>query len=328
MNAHKKAVSSVLLKIFAVGFVALVFWAMILTVVQSAQNNRYLPMALAPVLTIIFLLLWKTGRALYHRIPDHLLNGAFVFLCIAAFFAMLYFSYRMRLRFGVDTWDFTRLQIDASDKAMGSGDIPLSYYAKYRNNQLLMLLLTSLFRMILWMAPNATGEVLHQWAMAVNCAAILTAVILCYCAVRRAYGTHFAFLAGLFLLFYTPLWLYTPIYYTDTMGLPLIVLPVLLFTYLKDGKTVRNIVLFCVMGIIAAIGMKIKMSIVFIFIAVSVAVLLFHRNKARWLAVLSGVAALVLTAFLLQLAMDSALHLTKDRYDRYQFPYTDRKSVV
>ena len=95
----------------AVGFVALFFWAIILTVVQSAQNNSYLPMALAPVLTIAALLLWKKGRALYHRIPEHLLNGAFVFLCIAAFFAMLYFSHRMRLRFGVDrTLDARRVE--------------------------------------------------------------------------------------------------------------------------------------------------------------------------------------------------------------------------
>ena len=322
MKTHKTAASSVLLKMFAVGFIALVFWAIILTVVQSAQNNSYLPMALAPVLTIAALLVWKKGRALYHRIPEHLLNGAFVFLCIAAFFAMLYFSHRMRLRFGVDTWDFTKIQIDASHKAMGTGDISLSYYAKYKNNQLLLLLLTSLFRLILWMAPNASGGVLHQWAMAVNCAAILTAVILCYCAVKRAYGTHFAFLAGLFLLFYTPLWLYTPIYYTDTLGLPLIVLPVLLLTYVKDGKTVRNIVLFCIMGIVAAIGMKIKMSILFVFLAIAITVLLFHRQKTRWLAVLSGIAALVLSAFLLQLATDGALRLTKDRYDKYQLPYS------
>ena len=322
MKAHKTAIPSVLLKIFAVFFTALFFWALMLAVIQSAQNSSYLPIALAPALTVVLVLLWKKGRALYHRIPDHILVKLFALACIFAFFAMLYFSHRMRLRFGVDTWDFTRIQIDASNKATGAGGISTSYYAKYRNNQFTLLILSLLFKTIRWMDPNATGEVLHQWAMAMNCAAILTAVILTFCAVKRQQGTHFAFLSGLFLLFYTPLWLYSPIYYTDTMGLPLIVLPVLLYTFLKEGKTVRNIVIFCVMGIAVAIGMKIKMSILFVFIAIGAAVLLFDRQKIRWLFVLSGAAALVLTVFVSQLAIDRTLRLTKEQYDQYQFPYS------
>ncbi|MBR4905523.1 MAG: hypothetical protein IKZ44_01575 [Clostridia bacterium] len=321
MKTKQGTVSAVLLRIFAILFVMLFFWALMLAVVQSAQRQYYLPIALAPALTAVLLLIFKKADRIYHRIPARILVTLFAFACIVTLFGMLYFSYRMRQTFGVDTWDFTRIQIDAAKKAGGNQDINLSYYAKYKNNQFIYLLLSLLFRFVLRTAPNASGEVLNQWAIALNCAAILTAVILSFCALKRSRGTHFAFAAGTFLLLYTPLWLYSPIYYTDTLGLPFIVLPLLLYTFLKSGKTVRNIVLFCIMGIVCAIGMKIKMSIVFIFIAIGIVVLLLDRQKLRWLFVLSGTAALVLTAFALQLGIDRTMHITEEEYDKSQFPY-------
>lgn len=321
MKTKQGTVSVVLLRIFAILFVMLFFWAMMLAVVQSAQRQYYLPIALAPALTAVLLLVFKKANGLYHRIPAHILVMLFASACIVTFFGMLYFSYRMRQTFGVDTWDFTRIQIDAAEKAGGYQGVNISYYAKYKNNQFTYLLLTLLFRSVLWLAPNASGEVLNQCAMTLNCAAILMAIILVFCAIKRSRGTHFAFAAGIFLLLYTPLWLYSPIYYTDTLGLPFIVLPLLLYTFLESGKTARNVVLFCIMGVVCAIGMKIKMSIVFIFIAIGILFLLLDRQKLRWLFVLSGTAALVLIAFVLQLGIDRTMHITKEDYDRSQFPY-------
>ena len=322
MKARSAAVSTVLLRIFAVVFTAAFFWALTLAVVQSAQNDYYLPLALAPALTIVLLLLWRKVRDLYHRIPERILTIVFAICCIAAFFGMLYFSYRMWLRFGVDTWDFTRIQIDAAEKALGEGSISLPYYAKYKNNQLLLVILTLLFRIVAWFRPNVSGETLHQWAMALNCTSIMTATILCFVTVKRQYNTHFAFLAGLFLLFYAPLWQYSPIYYTDTMGLPLLVLPVFLYTFVKEGKRARNIVLYCLMGVIAAIGMKMKASNVFVYIAIAIITLLTRPARVRRAIVLTGAAALVLVALVLQFGMNKALKITPELYDRYQFPYS------
>ncbi len=322
MKARSAAVSNVLLRIYAVVFTAMFFWALTLAVVQSAQNDYYLPLALAPVLTIVILLLWQKGRDLYHRIPDRILTIVFASCSAAAFFGMLYFSYRMRLRFGVDTWDFTRIQIDAAETALGEGGILLPYYAKYKNNQLLLLILTLLFKIVVWIRPEVAPETLHQWAMALNCTSIMTTTVLSFVTVKRQHNTHFAFLAGLFLLLYTPLWLYSPIYYTDTMGLPLIVLPVFLYTFVKEGKTARNIVLYCFMGVIAAIGMKMKASNVFVYIAIAIMTLLTRPARVRRAIILTGAAALVLVAFVLQLGMNRVLQITPEIYDRYQFPYS------
>ena len=313
--------SSVLLRIFAVAFGTFACWAAALAVVQCLQNKLYLPLALAPLAIALLSILWKTGRQLYRRIPDALLTELFAILCVLSLFGMLYVSHRLRQKFGVEVWDYSRLEIDAFAKA-GGGEIKRSYYLRYPNNQLLLLILTALSKFVLWMDPKATGEAFQQCAIALNCSAILTSVILTYCVLKKTRGAHFAFLAGISLLFYLPLWLYSPIYYTDTMGLPLIVLPVLLYTYLADGKTVRNIVLFCLMGIAAAVGMKIKVSLVLVFAAIGVAVMLFERLKRKWLFVLIGTAALVLSSFLIQTGIDKTMHFTKDAYDEYRFPYS------
>ena len=322
MNKRTMTFSTVVLRIFAVCFAAAFFWTLMLAIVQSAQSNYYLPIALAPLVLLALLFVWKKCRALFHRIPGAVLTRIFLCACAVSLFLMLYLSYRMRLTYGVDTWDFSRLHIDAFRRASGESGIDYSYYAKYKNNQLLLLILSLLARIILWMAPNAGPGVFHQWAMALNCVAILSATVLCFFTVKCARGTHFAFLCGSLLLFYTPLWLYSPIYYTDTLGLPLIILPVFLYTRLKSDKPVRNILLFCLMGLIAAVGMKLKASIVFVLFAIGIATLLFDRFRGKWLSVLCGTAALILAALLLQVGIDKRLQLTSEDYDRSQFPYT------
>ena len=322
MKNRNTAVSTVLLRIFAVCFAAAFFWTLMLAIVQSAQSNYYLPIALAPPLLFALLFVWRKCRALYRRILGAVLTRVFLCACAVSLFLMLYLSYRLRLTYDVDTWDFSRLHIDAFRRASGEGAVNISYYAKYKNNQLLLLILSLLARIVLWMAPNAGPEVFHQCAMALNCAAIVSAAVLCFFTVKRARGTHFAFLCGCFLLFYTPLWLYSPIYYTDTLGLPLIVLPVFLYTHLRSDRPIRNILLFCLMGLIAAVGMKLKASIVFVFLAIGIAVLLFDRFRGKWLSVLCGTAVLILAVLLLQARIDRRLHLTSEDYDKWQFPYT------
>ena len=321
MRKRSATIPAILLKIFAVCFSAASFWMLMLAIVQSAQSGYYLPIAIAPLIVFALLIAWKKGRALYHRIPAVILTRIFLCACAVSLFAMLYLSYRLRLTYGVDTWDFSRLHIDAYRRASGE-TLNYSYYAKYKNNQLLLLILSLLARITRLFAANDGQEVFHQLSMAVNCTAILSSVVLCFFSVKRTRGVHFAFLSGLFLLFYLPLWLYSPIYYTDTMGLPLIVLPAFLYTFLKDGKTARNIVLFCLMGLIAATGMKLKASIVFAFIAIGITVLLFDRLRLKLLFVLCGTVTLVLAAFLLQRGIDKSLNLTKADYDRWQFPYS------
>ncbi len=315
-------VSSVLCKVFAAVFAALFFWVLLLAIVHSAVSDYYLPLALAPALVLLLPLLWKKGRAFYRRIPDAVLTRVFLVLCAVALVGMLYVSYRLRLTFGADTWDFARIHTDAYAAASGEGEIPLAYYVKYQNNQLLLLILSLLAKLLFWLDPHTTTGLFHQCAMALNCVSILAAVLLTFFAVKHERGAHFAFLGGLMLLFYTPLWLYTPIYYTDTMGLPLIVLPLFLYTRLRAGRTVRNIVLFALIGIVAAVGMKMKVSIVFILIAISLCTLLFDRLRGKWYLVPIGVVCLLLTSFALQAGIDKTMRLTEKDYDTYSFPYS------
>lgn len=317
-----RSASGILCKLFAVPMIALFFWAFVSALAQTALSRYDLSLALAPLLLLLFVLLWRRVRAFYRRIPGAALTRTFFIACAVSLFGMLYLSYRLRLTFGADTWDFARLHIDAYNSTVDDAAINLFYYAKYKNNQLLLLVLSLLARAVRFAAPGASSGAFHQCAMALNCVSILLSVALCFLCVKRARGAHFAFLSGMFLLFYLPLWLYTPIYYTDTMGLPLLVLPVLLYTHLQDGKLLRNILLFCLMGVFAAIGMKIKASIVFVFLAICLCTLLFDRLRGKWLPALCGVIALALTAFLLQAGIDRILRLDADDYDAYGFPYS------
>lgn len=315
-------VQTVVVKAFAAVFTVLFAWVFLMAIAHTVLSDRYLPLALAPILAALLLFVKKKLLPVYRRIPAAVLTRIFIGVSVAAWLLMLYFAYRTRLTYGVDTWDFSRVHIDAYDSAVDPEWLAPHYYLQYKNNQFLLLVLSALCRIVLLFAPSAGPLAFHAAAMAVNCTVIMASVLMSYFAARNVRGAHFAFVAGTMLLLYAPLWLYAAIYYTDTMGLWAVTLPLLLYTAVRRDAPVRNCILLAVIGIVCGVGMMIKMSIVIVGIAIGLGILLFHKFRGKWIGLLCAAVCVILTATVLQAGIDRKYGFTEKQYDAWQFPYT------
>ncbi|MBP3596594.1 MAG: hypothetical protein J6J60_04245 [Clostridia bacterium] len=111
-----------------------------------------------------------------------------------------------------------------------------------------------------------------------NIGVVDIAVIILYMYLRRVFCKKQAYFGLILCLFFTPLILYSCIYYSDTLSLPFGILLLYLYSFINDSeKNKKNLLLFLLMGIVMFIGAKIKMTVLIIYIAILID--MFFRKK-------------------------------------------------
>lgn len=108
---------------------------------------------------------------------------------------------------------------------------------------------------------------------------ILFMVLYCY----QRWGKEKAYFSLLLSFFFFPLYLYLPIFYSDTMSVMFGPLLLFLSTLFKDDQQRKNILLLVVISIVLFIGMKIKMTIFFFFFSF-LAIFIIQKKYKRCFA--------------------------------------------
>ena len=91
---------------------------------------------------------------------------------------------------------------------------------------------------------------------------ILFLVLYCY----RKFGKEKAYFSLLISFFFLPLYLYLPIFYSDTLSIAFGPFLLFLSTFIEDNKLKKNILIFIFMALALFVGMKIKMTVLFFFV--------------------------------------------------------------
>ncbi|MDL2252825.1 hypothetical protein LJC49_01965 [Ruminococcaceae bacterium OttesenSCG-928-I18] len=191
-----------------------------------------------------------------------------------------------------NSWDYGVVFNYASDYAL-SGTLPDDYFLYFPNNAALYTILCGFFSLL---------HLLGIWdflipTMVLNIAAITAAVALLYFVCRRLFGVR----QGLFLLlacFVTaPFILYAPILYSDTLTLPIPIGIVLLWlktrTEWRQGRTKGVYIRFLLISLLAAAGALFKVTVLIVWIAVALDLLIFLCGKGRLRLLLAGLALLL-----------------------------------
>lgn len=198
------------------------------------------------------------------------------------FFILLAIQYFTRNLLVEPSWDFGHLYNGALDFMQGTVDYPYTwnYLSTYSNNlfifvfEVLMVNVANFF--------NILDYNLFCWFC--NAIMIDLSVIFLFLCMKKVHSLEMALLSLLICIFVAPLILYTPIFYTDTFS---IFFPILLF-YLysfvrKKEVTKRNFWIIGLMGFVAVIGMKFKMTVFIAVIAIFIDIILQHRFKKVFL---------------------------------------------
>lgn len=255
-------------------------------------------------------------------LPKHLAPLSFVY-CVLLIVVAQFLSTSI-----VDgTWDFPNLGRDAYTLASGESlsDKRTMYYARYPNNQLLLLLLSALFKIASFVHPHIGLNTCHHIAIGVNTLLLIFSIFLMYLIAEKIRGPEAGAMAVLLSMLFVPFWAFSSIYYSDIVPIPLMLGEVLLFLGLTPQSKIGNILRMLAIGILAGIAFQLKATTIFVAVALVFAWLL-NRGLGKGanricLSVGAFIVALLVYALIGHFAQ-LALEIDDELKDEYQFPYT------
>lgn len=244
---------------------------------------------------------------------------------IIILFLTLYVMFSIQLMFGVKletnpNFDFEAVYRGAiqwlNDGNLGRHQ---SYFCKFPNNIGCLFILKIYFQLVSFFGVKAY----YLAATILDCILFEIGYLLAYKIVKRLFGLQSAMMALFLSAFILPVYFYAAIFYSDSLTFIFPVLVYYLYLKGKDAETkVLQYVFFTLSGIAAAIGMEIKLTVLFILIAIVIELLLTKKPREYLLKI--GVCALaaVITAVSFQTYIYSCGILDKKTVDRARIPYS------
>lgn len=292
----------------------------LIVLVQAGRTMcRQSPAAAAVLsgLLLVMFLVYRRREAAAGKINGRCL---WVILQLVSVALMLAEMKEMELKL---SWDWGVVVQTAYQYAVCAGqDVKLRYFAAYPNNQFWTVCLTVFFK-IIHKLTSVTDIRFYKW-MSMLLAGCLTqgSLWLIWQTARMHFSEKKAFLTGCIGLFFLPVYLYAGLAYTDVPGMFLMVL--LLYVYSKMKKTDRHRLLYCLlMGGIAALALRIKVTVFIFLIAVVIEEIFSVKNWKRFLAGL--LAAVISMSVILGCTGKMTSHIMlidQEMQDRYEFPVT------
>ena len=200
---------------------------------------------------------------LYKKIIPILAKYKYLHLALFTIFGLIAIvvSYKIRVN---PSWDMGRI-FNIAQTYVKEGYVSDVYLYEYQNNIAITCIYILFFEFFKIM--NITKEVVAITIM--NALIVTCAVIFLYYAVREMFNKEKAMMVLIICIFTTPFYLYSAIYYSDSLSMFFSTLLLLLYVLIRkqNNKTI-NILLQILWGISIVVGIKVKIASFFIIIAI------------------------------------------------------------
>jgi hypothetical protein len=222
------------------------------------------------VLVVSFLVLWGVDRFIVRVMDYKTAKSAVIFLIAINVMLQLLCLNELKVK---PSWDFGAIMTASDDIATGRLIRNWGYFQEYPYN-LNTAVFVGIFKFIL-------GG--NQWAPYIlNIIAVTLSITGVCLLANRLYGQRASVLTAFFCIAATPLYLYIPIVYTDTLSMPFAIWTVYVWSFIKPypistGKI--PMVHFCILiGLLSAVGYLIK-PVAAIGLAAFIMDYILNRNK-------------------------------------------------
>lgn len=275
------------------------------------MKNIIIIVGIAIYITIIFSVYKAIVKASFKH-KKVVVSSIFVIITVFQIICAINFQSR-------PIWDFPVIQKFARD-FNGEYLWGYEYIAQYPNN----LFLYGIFK-VMYKLANLIGFYNYDLiGIIFNMICIDLSALFTFLTVKKAFNSYNKGIFGL-IIFATisPIFVYTSIYYTDTLSMLFAPLMIYIFLFLKDEKNIKkNIAYSLLLGVTTVIGMMLKMTVIIVLIAILIR-WIFSSTKAVYKIVsISSIIAIMLCMFVCK------SFVTQKLYERYgikeekQIPYT------
>lgn len=267
------------------------------------------PISLMLCVLMIFVL-YKTNNYLEIKLPKYFY---FILLFLAFLLFILIGKYgRVKL-----TWDYGKVIRSSYEYIKGIKKEEI-YFARYPNNLTLYVILNAVIKTAFFLKKSISLYEIQTITIILNSIIILMSMILMLIFIKKVYQEKAFKIALLFIILFAPLYLYLPIFYTDTIAMLLMIVSIiLLYLYLKE-TTKKKVFYFVLYLLATTIGFKLKATNIFLTLAALI-VLMLENNIKEILKLLLG------TGIFLLIVGESFSHLYRideTIKEKYEFPYT------
>lgn len=275
-------IKSILLQLFLLVFTAT--FAFIFTDALIHPNATFLQMSgwkvggLACLIAAFFYFAYRGMRKLSTRglMIVSLVN--LVLLVLLQLFFIRYFQVNPTW----DVGDVYRAALEQKDSFYALSDY---FTIKYPNNiPLLIVFILGMRFLDLFGVTNY-----YFYFTFVNALVILLSMGGLYWLIHRHFGLVSATWASLLMLFMTPLYMYVPIVYTDTLVMIFPILGLILYDLFYHSTDRRRYVYLILLGLVLSIGVLVKTNAIILVVAILIHYLMMNPMK-RWIQLLIGIA--------------------------------------
>ena len=266
-----KKVGQFLLSVILGGFILLFTWIIINSIfIGQPALFSYNPIILIVFMIIDTLVLIYT----YIKIIPVIVKYKWLPLVLIILFTIICIivSYSLRQN---PSWDMGRV-FNIAVEYNQNGHITDTYLYEYQNN----IAITCIYILILKIFSIINFTDYITAITFVNAIVVSLSVVFLYNAIKKLYGKEKAIMTLIICLFTTPFYLHAAIYYTDTMSMFFCTLFLLIYTIMKEEKTIfKKNLEQVLLGLIFVIGAVIKITTTFLLIAVILTLLLNKKFK-------------------------------------------------
>lgn len=281
---------------------------------SMCKNIKIIPCIIILIILLAILLKFS-NKTVFH----YMMFGMILEQLVIGIFCMVEYS----------TWDVYALYKNAVSLAKG-GSFNSAYFEIYPHNIMLLFILTILYKI----SYTIFGSTSQYFGMLLNVFSIDSAIFFSLKIVEKLSGERIKYQYGILCALFSPLYLWVPIVYTDTICLPFLTGSILLLfntaEKLSQQKEVdkRIAFRFVLFGFVAAFGMKIKGSLAIIIVAGIIYIILkfnaFSKNnmfKVLKVCILCTIGMLLCMLMFGTLIKSTGL-FTMDGFEKYEFPKT------
>lgn len=280
--------------LFGVTFGYLFIQNFIQDISANYELNRLIYFGLGIVVFLVWYLIYKLIQKYYDLLSPKqelfLLLGTFVLFCVIILLVLLFLKMPPEWDYKI-VYNQARSYILTGDRTTIGGS---NLYLQYHSNNI------GLF--VLWVAVfgffNLFGYTdFLTVATLVNALAIGVSIFLMYLCIRKILDKKKAYFALIVSLFFVPLFTYIPIFYTDTISLPFVMLILYMYLSLDKEKMCcrKNVLLFIAILLLSFFGAKIKMTVLVITIAIFIHFI--FTNKFKHILITCIISLLLLPSF-------------------------------
>ena len=229
------------------------------------------------VFSFLFMAYHGMGRLKKRGLIIFTIINFFVFALLQLFF-IRYFQVNLN-------WDVAAVYQSALDQKDNFQYLPVYFTWMYPNN--IPLLLFFILGMKFLDLFGITQY--YYYFTFFNAFVILLSMGGLYWLIYRHFGLVSATWTSLFMLFLTPLYMYVPIVYTDTLVMIFPILGLILYDLFYYSTDRRRYLYAILLGLVLSIGVLVKTNAIILVVAILIHYFMMHPLK-RWIQLLIGIA--------------------------------------